>query len=125
MKFRYILGFILATSFFFSCQPKQDETISKEAATEQNDSFDYLSEQFADIKILRYQIPGFEQLTMQQKKYVYLGLKLKSALPEIPCCFPCALFCSSLTFFSCSFSFRIRLFSFHTVNSSIVTGVPF
>jgi len=71
MKFRYILGFILATSFLFSCQPKQDETISKEAATEQNDSFDYLSEQFADIKILRYQIPGFEQLTMQQKKYVY------------------------------------------------------
>jgi len=71
MKFKYILGFILAATFLFSCQPKQDKTISKEAATEQNDSFDYLSEQFADIKILRYQIPGFEQLTMQQKKYVY------------------------------------------------------
>ena len=67
MKFRYILGVIFATTFLFSCQPKQDETITKEAATEQNDSFDYLSEQFADIKILRYQIPGFEQLTMQQK----------------------------------------------------------
>ena len=43
----------------------------KETSAEQGDSFDYLSEQFADIKILRYQIPGFEQLTLDQKKYVY------------------------------------------------------
>ncbi len=71
MKFRYTLGFILAMTFLFSCQPKQEKTISTETSTEQNDSFDYVSEQFADIKILRYQIPGFEQLTLQQKKYVY------------------------------------------------------
>ncbi len=71
MKFIYTLGLILATTFLFSCQPKQDETVSKEVVTEQKDSFDYSSEQFADIKILRYQIPGFENLTLQQKKYVY------------------------------------------------------
>ena len=71
MKFRYTLGFILAMTFLFSCQPKQEKTISTETSTEQKDSFDYVSEQFADIKILRYQIPGFEQLTLQQKKYVY------------------------------------------------------
>jgi dipeptidyl-peptidase-3 len=71
MKFRYTLGFILAMTFLFSCQPKQEKTISTETTTEQKDSFDYVSEQFADIKILRYQIPGFEQLTLQQKKYVY------------------------------------------------------
>lgn len=71
MKFRYTLGFILAITFLFSCQPKQDETVSKEVTIAQKDSFDYLSEQFADIQILRYQIPGFEQLTLQQKKYVY------------------------------------------------------
>ena len=71
MKFRYTLGFILAITFLFSCQPKQDETVSKEVTIAQKDSFDYLSEQFADIQILRYQIPGFDQLTLQQKKYVY------------------------------------------------------
>ena len=71
MKFRYTLGFILAMTFLFSCQPKQDKTVLSETTTEQNNSFEFFSEQFADIKILRYQIPGFEQLTLKQKKYVY------------------------------------------------------
>jgi dipeptidyl-peptidase III len=33
--------------------------------------FKYKSEQFADIKILRFQVPGFEQLSLDQKKLVY------------------------------------------------------
>ena len=33
--------------------------------------FNYFSEQFADIKILRYQIPGFDKLDLSQKKLVY------------------------------------------------------
>ena len=33
--------------------------------------FSYFSEQFADLKILRYQIPGFDKLTLDQKKLVY------------------------------------------------------
>lgn len=71
MKFRYTLGFILAMTFLFSCQPKQDKTVLPEITTAEKNSFDFFSEQFADIKILRYQIPGFEKLTLQQKKYVY------------------------------------------------------
>lgn len=71
MKFRYTLGFILAMTFLFSCQPKQDKTVLSETTTTQKNSFEFFSEQFADIKILRYQIPGFEQLTLEQKKYVY------------------------------------------------------
>lgn len=35
------------------------------------DNFKYLSEQFADVKIIRYQIPGFENLTAKQKELVY------------------------------------------------------
>lgn len=35
------------------------------------DDFSYFSEQFADLKILRYKIPGFEDLTLQQKKLAY------------------------------------------------------
>lgn len=33
--------------------------------------FNYFSEQFADVKILRYQIPGFDKLDLSQKKLVY------------------------------------------------------
>lgn len=35
------------------------------------DNFKYLTEQFADLSILRYQIPGFEELTPKQKELVY------------------------------------------------------
>lgn len=34
-------------------------------------SFQYLVEQFSDIKIMRYQVPGFEELTLNQKKLIY------------------------------------------------------
>lgn len=31
----------------------------------------YSDEKFADIQMLRYRLNGFEQLTLQQKKYIY------------------------------------------------------
>ncbi len=34
-------------------------------------AFDYVSEQFADLRILRYEIPGFDQLTLRQKELLY------------------------------------------------------
>lgn len=34
-------------------------------------SFDYFLEQFADLKVLRYQVPGFEQLSLQQQELIY------------------------------------------------------
>lgn len=35
------------------------------------DSFRYTIDQFADIKIMRYQIPGWDTLSLKQKEYVY------------------------------------------------------
>lgn len=35
------------------------------------DNFDYTVEQFADLQILRYRVPGFEELSLAQKKLVY------------------------------------------------------
>ena len=35
------------------------------------DKFDYNVEQFADLQILRYHVPGFESLSLQQKELVY------------------------------------------------------
>jgi dipeptidyl-peptidase-3 len=39
--------------------------------TTENAPFDYVVEQFADIKVLRYQIPGWENLTLKEQKLVY------------------------------------------------------
>ncbi len=36
-----------------------------------NDNFIYRSEKFADVEILRYQVPGFEELTLKEKELVY------------------------------------------------------
>ncbi len=33
--------------------------------------FRYLMDEFADLKIMRYQVPGWDGLTLQQKEYVY------------------------------------------------------
>lgn len=37
----------------------------------ETDSFNYRVEQFADLEILRYKVPGFEELTLQQKTLLY------------------------------------------------------
>ena len=42
---------------------KQEETKS--------DSFTYQVERFADLEILRYQVPGFEELSLQQRTLLY------------------------------------------------------
>ena len=42
------------------------------SSPEVNESkFNFFAEQFEDIKVLRYQIPGFDELTLKQKKLVY------------------------------------------------------
>ena len=63
-KFLYLLFLIsLACS-----SPQQEE---KTVVTSEEENFQWRTEQFADLKILRYQIPGWEKLTLQQKKLVY------------------------------------------------------
>ena len=39
--------------------------------TAEADKFDYTVEQFADLQILRYRVPGFEYLSLQQKELVF------------------------------------------------------
>ena len=36
-----------------------------------NTEFKYLVDEFADLKIMRYQVPGWNELSLQQKEYVY------------------------------------------------------
>jgi len=36
-----------------------------------DESFDYKVDQFADMQILRFQVPGFEELTLREKELIY------------------------------------------------------
>lgn len=42
-----------------------------EPTQESGQDFKYLIDEFADLQILRYQIPGWDELTLKQKEYVY------------------------------------------------------
>jgi dipeptidyl-peptidase-3 len=35
------------------------------------DDFNYFVDQFEDMRVLKYKLPGFDSLTLQQKKYIY------------------------------------------------------
>ena len=67
MKTKYLIGLVLSSVVFFSCmdQKKSENTVNKA------NNFSYNVEQFADIKVLRYQIPGWENLTLKEQKLVY------------------------------------------------------
>ncbi|PCH75620.1 MAG: dihydrofolate reductase [Flavobacteriaceae bacterium] len=68
MKIKYTAVFTMAIAFFFSCADSNETTqVDKKKATD----FDSNVEQFSDIKVLRYQIPGFDALDLRQKKLVY------------------------------------------------------
>ena len=47
------------------CAPKQEEAV--EQPQPQKEDFKYLVDEFADLRIMRYQIPDWDQLTLQQK----------------------------------------------------------
>ena len=71
MKIKYLVPIFLMAFLMFACQGKQEQPEAAESQKTESADFEYLAEQFADLKILRYQIPGFDQLSLQQKKYVY------------------------------------------------------
>ena len=56
----------VAVSLLTACGSKSNTSESS-----QTNKFDYTVEQFADLQILRYRVPGFEELTLRQKQLVY------------------------------------------------------
>ncbi|CAM1357289.1 dipeptidyl-peptidase 3 family protein [Tenacibaculum halocynthiae] len=70
MNLKQVLCTIATTGILFSCgvDTKKEATTTKETKTT---DFEYVVEQFADIKVLRYQIPGFNELTLKEKQLVY------------------------------------------------------
>lgn len=70
MKIKFYLMLLLASTIFISCA---DAVVDNPAATEvtPTEEFDYQVDEFADIKILRYQIPGWQDLSLKEQKLVY------------------------------------------------------
>ena len=62
---RQFLSAALAATLLSACGGATQST------TAETDKFSYTVEQFADLQILRYRVPGFESLTLDQKKLVY------------------------------------------------------
>ncbi|MCT8338493.1 dipeptidyl peptidase 3 [Flavobacteriaceae bacterium TK19130] len=72
MKKTVFISFALSGLLFFSCGEDKSEPKEQEVAmAEQTDDFDYKVDQFADLRILRYQIPGWEDLSLKEQKLVY------------------------------------------------------
>ncbi len=66
----WMLGLI---ALIASCNQDAEPTnkTAPEATTDSDEGFDYLTETFADKKIIRYRVPGFGKLSLDQKKLVY------------------------------------------------------
>ena len=65
---------LFAVTVLWSCKKdtEQAKEFTQELIEMPNDKdFPFMVEQFADLKILRYQIPGWEDLTLKEQKLVY------------------------------------------------------
>ena len=63
--FSIILGviFLMISNGKYVLFPQENKNTDQE--------FIYQTEQFADIKMIRYKVPGFEKLDLKQKKLIY------------------------------------------------------
>ncbi len=71
MKFKFIFTLLLMSSLLYSCKDNDKDKEITEVETATETEFDYKVEEFGDIKVLRYQIPGFEELSLKEQKLVY------------------------------------------------------
>lgn len=73
MKLKFTPFLLMGVLFFFSCQNNTEKKQEKKEDTMHttDSTFEYRVEDFADVKILRYKVPGWDSLSLKQKKLVY------------------------------------------------------
>ncbi len=78
MRLRLLASLILGTTLLQGCGGNTETTALEPAPPEPaapaaapDAEFEFEADRFADIRVLRYQIPGFENLTLQQKKLLF------------------------------------------------------
>jgi dipeptidyl-peptidase III len=70
MKKQILFTIVIMTALFTACN-LGTKTAPTENKMDETKEFKYLLEQFADLKIMQYQVSGFDELSLQQKKLVY------------------------------------------------------
>ena len=71
-SFKIALSLLLCSQLFFSCQDEKSTQNDEDLYISLGkSSFPYMVEQFADLKILRYELTGWENLTLNEQKLVY------------------------------------------------------
>jgi len=68
MKLNTLAGLFVASAIFISCKK---DTVENTDNQKSETKFEVVAETFADIKVLRYQIPGWEKLTLKEQQLVY------------------------------------------------------
>lgn len=71
MKLKTIFSAALMTSLLFSCGEDKKAQTTEETSVKNESTFDYNVDTFADIKILRYKIPSWDNLSLKQQKLAY------------------------------------------------------
>ncbi|MCV9926203.1 dipeptidyl peptidase 3 [Flavobacterium sp. LS1R49] len=69
MKLRTAAGIFMTVGVSVLCNAQVANTATLKTNNEK--PFDFIVEQFADIKVLRYQIPGWENLSLKEQELVY------------------------------------------------------
>jgi dipeptidyl-peptidase-3 len=69
MKLLRITSIFMTFAVSVICNAQAEKVI--DADKKENAAFEYFVEQFSDIKVLRYQIPGWENLTLKEQILVY------------------------------------------------------
>lgn len=62
---------LLAGLFFFLACGGKKSTETYSGLPKEDSGFQFVADRFADLQVLRYQAPGFDNLSLQQKKLVY------------------------------------------------------
>ena len=74
-----IVSIVLIGIFFLiACSTERKDSsenkgqdLSKSEDKSEHSDFSYTADQFADLKVIRYQIPGFDELPLEQKELLY------------------------------------------------------
>jgi dipeptidyl-peptidase-3 len=62
---------LLALPLLFACQSPSGKNANATPDSLATDSFQWQTDQFGDSRVLRYQVPGWDRLTLKQKKLAY------------------------------------------------------
>ncbi|MDG4716397.1 dipeptidyl-peptidase 3 family protein [Winogradskyella marincola] len=71
MNLKSIFAICFIAVFAWSCKNDSKEPVKDDTTEKVAGEFDFNVEQFADIKILRYQISGWDNLSLKEQKLVY------------------------------------------------------